>query len=215
MVAAVVIVGGAYLLTAGKSQAPSTSNATTTPVSNPASNATSTAGVGQGSRQTGTKPQLVTPDYKKPIAFRADVSADIRAQLTAKLKIVQAQIAANQLNMGAWTNLGTLHKQGGDYANAALYWEFVVTTYSGPASPNYSLGDLYQNFLHDNAKAEARYLSALQEDPHNVNAYASLYTLYHYTLHDDAKAAAILARGLTASPGNNYLLSLKAELNKK
>src|ERR1043166_1156939 len=47
---------------------------------------------------------LQTPDYKKPIAFSSSISADIRAQLNAELKIVQGQIAANPLNMGAWTN---------------------------------------------------------------------------------------------------------------
>jgi tetratricopeptide (TPR) repeat protein len=117
--------------------------------------------------------------------------------------------------MGAWINLGTIHKQGGDYAAAAVYWEYVASAYSGTGTPFYSLGDLYQNFLHDNAKAEANYLDAIKIQPNNINAYASLYTMYHFTLHDDTKAAAILTQGLKANPGNNYLLGLQAELQAK
>lgn len=155
---------------------------------------------------------LSTPDYKKPIAFSAGTSVDIRAQLNASLKLVQAQLDKNPLDIKAWVDLGTLHKMGGDYRLAAEYWEYLTSSYSGTGTPYYSLGDLYQNFIKDYAKAEANYLLAVKVQPANVDAYASLYTMYHHTLGDDIKAAAILEQGLKANPGNNYLLSLQAEL---
>ncbi len=192
-----------YLVLKGSTPGEMSGTATTTP-----STATSTTKDGNAT------PQLVTPDYKKPIAFSASITPDIRTQLNAELKVVQGQIAANPLNIGPWVNLGTIYKQGGDYANAALYWEYVATTYTGKYVPYYSLGDLYENFLHNTTKAETYYKLAITANPQNVNAYASLYTMYHYTLHDDVKAAAILDAGLKANPGNNYLLGLQAELNK-
>ncbi len=170
--------------------------------------ATSTA---QSATSTNTI-SLVQPDYTKPVAYSSDITPTIRAELNQELATVQGEIKANPLNMGAWTDLGTIHKQGGDYANAALYWEYVTSVYQGASAPFYSLGDLYQNFLHNYPKAEADYLAAIKTDPQNVNAYASLYTMYHYTLKDDVKAAAILTQGLQANPGNNYLLSLQQQL---
>jgi tetratricopeptide (TPR) repeat protein len=160
------------------------------------------------------KPTLVTPDYKKPIKFSATVTPEIKVQLNTSLKAAQAKIAENPLNMGAWTTLGTLHKMGGDYAVALEYWDYVTSVYQGVGTPYYSIGDLYDNFLNDNAKAEENYLLAIKVNSKNVNAYASLYTLYHFELKNDTKAAAILAQGLKANPGNNYLLSLQQELTQ-
>ena len=199
----VVLGAGAYYYVAHMSTQPTTSGLGAT--STPQTTASSTAQA---------QPHIVTPDYKKPIAFSATVTPEIRTQLNAELKLVQAQIAANALNIGPWVNLGTIHKQGGDYTNALLYWQYVVATYTGKYVPYYSLGDLYENNLHDLPKAEANYKLAIEVDPLNVNAYASLYTMYHYTLHDDTKASHILEDGLKANPGNNYLLGLQAELNK-
>ena len=159
--------------------------------------------------------QVITPDYFKPIVFSSTVSAAMRAQLNGRLKLVQAELDTNKLDIRAWVDLGTIHKMGGDYAAAAEYWEYVVSTYSGTGAPYYGLGDLYENFLHNTAKAEVNYKMAIEINPKNVDAYASLYTMYHYTLHDDAKAADIIEKGLKANPGNNYLLGLKAELDVK
>jgi len=209
VVVLIILVGGIYYFSARPAAPTADTTATTTPNGTATSTATTTANSNTG----GLK--LVQPDYKKPIVFSADISADIRTELNTDLVKDQAEIAANPLDLQAWTNLGNVHKIGGGYANAALYWEYVTTIYTGKGAPFYSLGDLYQNFLHNYTKAEADYKASIEADPQNVNAYASLYTMYHYTLHDDAKAAAILQQGLTANPGNNYLLGLQKELQSQ
>ena len=203
IVVLLVLGAGAYFW-ASRAQAPSTSpgqTATTT------TDATST--------QTGSSSPdlvLVTPDYQKPIAFSASVSSDIRTQLNARLAQIQADLTQNPLDIKAWINLGAVHKMGGDFAAAEQYWQYVLTI-----TPNttalYNLGDLYQNFLKDYTKAEAYFMKVIEQQPTNVNAYANLFTLYHYTLKDDTKAADILKEGLTANPGNNYLLGLQADLS--
>lgn len=207
-VAALLLVGGGAYYFSTRVQAPANTNtAATTPNGTATSTATSTPATGQvGS-------SVATPYANRPIRFASSVSADIRAQLNEQLKVVQAQVAENPLNPGPWIRLGTIHKVGGDYANAALYWEYVAGAYRGKFVPYYSLGDLYENFLKDYAKAETNYKLAIEVDPQNVNAYASLYTMYHYTLKDDTKAAAILTQGLQANPGNIYLLGLQQEPN--
>lgn len=207
-IAALALVGGGAYYFSTRAQAPTTSGTATT---TPNGAATSTQG---GTTPGQANSTVATPDASKPIAFSADISADIRAQLNTALKNEQAEIAKNPLSPGPWIRLGTLHKMGGDYANAALYWEYVADTYRGKLVPYLSLGDLYENFLKDTTKAETYYKLAIQNDPTNVNAYANLYTMYHFTLKNDTKAAAILADGLKANPGNTYLLSLQQELNK-
>ena len=214
IIAAVVIVGGAYLLTAHPAGAPGT--ATSTPqaaTTTPSRAATSTpVGSASGSVAKPAGTTLVTPDFKKPIAFSASVSADIRAQLNKELATVSADLAKNPLHIQAWINLGTIRKQGGDYQGAREAWEYIADILpTNPVAFN-NLGDLYANFLHDNAKAEANFLTAIKLQPKNVQAYADLYTMYHFTLHNDTKAAAILSQGLKANPGNNYLLGLQADL---
>jgi len=208
-IAALALVGGGAYYFSTRAQAPTTTGtATTTP--NGAATSTTGNSTGSGAVNSG----VVTPDASKPIEFSADISADIRVQLNTALKKEQAEIAKNPLSPGPWIRLGTIHKMGGDYANAALYWEYVASVYRGKSVPYLSLGDLYQNFLHDTTKAETNYKLAIQNDPQNVNAYADLYTMYHFTLKDDTKAAAILADGLKSNPGNTYLLGLQSELNK-
>lgn len=194
-----------FLFTQNRALAPVQNTATTTPQTESAA----AGGSGTATSQPGVqKPTLLTPDYQKPIAFSADIAADIREQLSASATKAQADIKKNPLDVRAWINLGTYHKMGGDYKAAAEYWEFVASFYSGSSAPNYALGDLYQNFIKDYTKAEVYYLAAIKSNPRNVDAYASLYRLYRYQVGDQAKAAAILEQGLKANPGNNYLESL-------
>jgi tetratricopeptide (TPR) repeat protein len=208
IIAALVLIGGGAYYFSTRAQAPTTSGiATTTPNGAATSTQDNTTTPGQANST------VATPDASKPIAFSADISADIRTQLNVALKNAQAEIAKNPLSPGPWITLGNIHKIGGDYANAALYWEYVAGAYRGKAVPYLSLGDLYENFLKDTTKAETYYKLAIQNDPANVNAYANLYTMYHFTLKNDTKAAAILADGLKANPDNTYLLGLQQELN--
>jgi tetratricopeptide (TPR) repeat protein len=206
-VVVIVVVAGIWYL-AQRSGAPAPGGDQQATTTGSASTSTPAGSAGTSTSQL----TLITPDYKKPIAYSAGISSDIRAQLNGQLKIVQAELAKNPLDVKAWIDLGALHKIGGDYAAAAEYWEYLASSYTGNSVPYYSMGDLYENFLHNYVKAEADYKLAIKADPKNVNAYASLATMYRAELKDTAKAAATLAQGLAANPGNNYLLSLQADL---
>lgn len=197
-------VGAYYFIVSPKSvQAPTdtasstgTPSATTTPTQNP----------DEG------KIVLNTPNYKKAIAFSANIEASFRDSLNEKLKTIIAQLNANQLDIRAWINLGAIRKMGGDYAGAAEAWEYILSILPANTTAAYNLGDLYQNFTHENAKAEARFLLVIEHQPTNVNPYVNLYQLYRFAMKDNVKAAAILEQGLKVIPGNEQLLSLKADL---
>ena len=203
-VAALILLigGGYYLFHRGTPSVPDTAGQATSTPSDTASDSGS-ASIDLAHPKVG------------PIAFDASLglTPEIRQELTAQLKEAQSAIAANPLNLHAWLGLGGVYKVGGDYADAAAAWEYILSVTPKDVSANYNLGDLYQNYLKDYPKAEAHYLTVIERKPNDVETYANLYTMYRYQYKTDTSAAAdILAKGLAANPGNNRLLSLQQDL---
>ena len=97
---------------------------------------------------------LVAPNYRAPVAYAESIAKDVREVIETKLAADVALLDKNNLNFDAWMNLAILHKIGGDYRGAETVW--LYATKQWPTSPiAYSnLADLYQNFLHDQAKAD-------------------------------------------------------------
>jgi tetratricopeptide (TPR) repeat protein len=153
------------------------------------------------------------PDYKKPIAFNASVSAEVRAALNAQLAQTQAVLAKSPTDFAALINLGTLHKIGGDYTNASIYWAYAHAIFPKSTVPLDNLGGLHMDFIKDYAKAEAEFKASIALDPADTNAYrqlVSLYTLYGYKTKADA--VALVQQGLKANPNNETLLQLQSQL---
>lgn len=190
------------------------------PASSPASTATSTAttytvgsttdGIAVSGGSATVKEVDTTlptaPNYKKPIAYGADVSADVRAALNAELATAQSEIAANGQNFDAWIGLGTLYKMGGDYQDAATVWTYVSQVWPGNSVSFNNLGDLYTNFLHDYPKAAAEYKQQLANSPTDVQDYIDLYMLYtNQYPQSSSTVIALLSQGLKANPGNAQL----------
>ncbi|MBI2004562.1 hypothetical protein HYS79_00155 [Patescibacteria group bacterium] len=98
-------------------------------------------------------PSIPPPDYRAPVIYAESVAKDVREVIETKLAADVALLDKNNLNFDAWMNVAILHKIGGDYRGAETIWLYVTKQW--PASPvAYSnLADLYQNFLHDEAKA--------------------------------------------------------------
>jgi tetratricopeptide (TPR) repeat protein len=165
---------------------------------------------------TSTKPSVVTPPYKEPIAFAASVSPEIRTELTNQLTEIQKEIDVNPLHLQAWLNLGAVYKMGGDYPHAITAWNFIIEVTPNSPGPYYNLGDLYMNFVKDYPKAEENYKKVIALKPTAVGTYHELYNLYRYRYKTDTTAAQdIVTLGLKNNPGNAELLELQAELNKK
>ena len=99
-------------------------------------------------------PNLVAPNYRAPVAYAESIAKDVREVIETKLAADVALLDKNNLNFDAWMNVAILHKIGGDYRGAETVW--LYATKQWPTSPiAYSnLADLYQNFLHDQAKAD-------------------------------------------------------------
>jgi tetratricopeptide (TPR) repeat protein len=207
----VLIIAGAYLYT--RPAAPAVSGTgTSTPITT-TQNGVTTAG---GSATVTESPQAPqAPNYKTPLVFGADVSADVRALFTNQFNQTVAAIEKDATSFGAWINLGILRKDTGDYQGAKADWSYMAALYSKSTLPTDNLGDLYMNFIKDYPKAESNFKLSLANDPHDINAYqqlVSLYTAYGYK--GTSTALTLLTQGLKDNPNNQTLLQLQAQFSK-
>lgn len=135
---------------------PATSSPTASTTSQTLQDGTTVSGLPEGATVTEETqaPQPVAPNYRAPVAYSADTSAEVRAAIEAQRAENIRQIAADPQNFNAWMNLAILHKIGGDYRGAEAIWLYVTKKWSTSAVAFNNLADLYQNFLKDPVKAK-------------------------------------------------------------
>lgn len=103
---------------------------------------------------------LPAPDYEKPIAFHASVSAEVRSAIEAQFTEVKIMLAKDPKDINAWTRLGTIKKIAGDYAGAEDAWVYVTQTWPNDPVAFGNLADLYRT-EGNTAKARAMYDAAI------------------------------------------------------
>lgn len=167
-------IGGWLLFAPKNAQAPSSSTASTT---------VTDLGNGVVVQTTGSttikeidgQPAVSAPTVK-PIAFSANTSADLKTALTAQYDILAPQLRAAPNRIDLWLQLGVLYKIANDYPDAVVAWGYVAKNGTPPNNTTAygDLGDLYLNFTHEYAKAEASYKAALALDPKNTDFAAGL-----------------------------------------
>ena len=155
---------------------------------------------------------VAAPSLTTPIIISATLSPEAQNILRTKEETLIAALKKDPTNGDLWLDLGIDRKIGGDYAGAALVWEYVAKT----ATPAYiaygNLGGLYMDYLKDYPKAEINFKQAIALSPETIDYYRQLYTLYKYAYKTNTTAAAdILAQGLKANPGNPDLLALQKQ----
>ncbi len=153
LVALLIVAAGAYAYFTHTASAPAGSTATSTQ--------SGVGGLPAGATVTEvptTQPQApVAPDYRKPVAYSAATSADVRAAVEARLPGDRALLDKNKLDFNAWLDLAVLYKIGGDYHGAEAIWLYVTKQWPTSYVAYNNLGDLYQNFLNNPAKAKLYY----------------------------------------------------------
>ena len=164
-----------------------------------------------------TKPQaqkisVPAPSLDRPLPDTSTIDPATVSQIKASIEISIANLKKNQNSFQDWINLGFGRKTLGDYTGAALAWEYVSLLYPQNSLSFGNLGDLYENFLVNLAKAETEYQMAIQNSPQNIDYYRNLYTLYisekKYT-----QAHAVLQNGLTKNPNSSDLKMMLDQYN--
>jgi len=98
-------------------------------------------------------PNLVAPNYRAPVVYAESIAKDVREVIETKLAADVALLDKNKLDFDAWMNLAILHKIGGDYRGAEDIWLYATKQWPSSSVAYSNLADLYQNFLHDQSKA--------------------------------------------------------------
>jgi tetratricopeptide (TPR) repeat protein len=122
--------------------------------------------------------------------------------LKAQAANAAAAIAKNVHDTDSWIVLGVARKEAGDYVGAAAAWQYVsAIAPTNPVSFN-NLGDLYMNYLHDNAKAVSNYLTEIKNFPKSLDSYRNVFQIYTTTSYTGSATAAedILKQGIAANP---------------
>lgn len=116
-------------------------------------------------------------------------------------KIIQ-RLDANITDIPAWTDLGTVRVETGDYTGALSAWNYLAKLVPNSSGPYYNLGELYMTYIKDYPKAEANFLKALQFSPKDTSIYTKLFSLYTDTSYKPTATAAeeILRKGIMANP---------------
>ena len=210
----VLLIGGVLFLRPHTAVAPASNTSTST-----GRTASTTAYLGNGITATlppGATISVVTttppPSLSGSIQISPSLPADAQAALQIQEETLISQLKQTPSRVDLWLQLGVDRKIGGDYTGAIAAWNYVAQT--GPTSINYiaygDLGDLYQNFDTNYAKAASNYQAAIAINPNVPDYYLNLYNLYRYDDNDLVAAEAILEAGLKANPNNAELLQLQS-----
>lgn len=163
---------------------------------NSGTGATTTGGYTITPITSGTAP--TPPSYKTPLTYSASISADEQAQDQAQFATDQTTLASDPTNYSAWLGLGILRESTGDYQGAATDWTYITKAYPSDPTAYADLGDLYANYLHENAQGIADYKQAIKLDPTKEETlYQNLAQIY-LSGGDTADAKATLQQGIDA-----------------
>ncbi|MSR70542.1 tetratricopeptide repeat protein [Candidatus Kaiserbacteria bacterium] len=146
----VLLVAGVYYATRGPAPAPGGQAATSTPV---------VGGIGATGNYTieEIKDEGTPAPVIRPVVISADLSAEARTAITAHYAEYKKTLAKDPQDFNTWLDLAVLYKIGGDYRGAEAIWLYATKVWPTSAVPFGNLGDLYQNFLKDPAKAKLYY----------------------------------------------------------
>ena len=151
-VLALIAVGAyAYINRASEGQPSSTSSTTSQTLSD---GTVITVPAGSTVSEVPAARPPTAPNYRAPVAYGAEVTAEVKASIEPRLAADIALLAKNNQDFSAWMDLAILHKIGGDYRGAEAIWLYATKMWPKSSIAFSNLADLYQNFLKDPVKAK-------------------------------------------------------------
>lgn len=143
------------------------------------------------------------PSVSAPLIFSVSVAADEKALIQKNFDAAQTALKKDPKDVDAWVALGVTRKEAGDYAGAALDWEYASKLAPTNVASFHNLGDLYKNYLHKYSLAVANYKQAAINNPHDLDAYRSIYYMETGGQYAASESAieTNLNTGFTRNPG--------------
>ena len=150
------------------------------------------------------------PNLDRPIVIPESIPQEVRRQAIDKIKANELVLKKDPTSIVDWIGLGVNWKYIDDYEGARVAWEYAALLSPKNYVPFYNLGGLYGYYLHENAKAEANYKTALVNGPQQIYIWRDVYSFYRDVMKDDAKAKKTLTDGIAKNPDTSkdlqYLL---------
>ena len=208
MIILIIVIAGLYIIFHTKRAAPVPQEEASTSASSTVADASTTlttktvAVIGAPSaKATDIVPASVNaPNSASPLVFSTSVTADLQTVMQGQFAATQLLLKTKPQDFDAWIALGGLRKNAGDYKGAAEDWQYMSALYPTNQISFTNLGDLYENYLKDYAKAESNYLISIKNSPSNAAVYRNLYDLYYVYGYNKAKVEAVLKQGIAAAP---------------
>lgn len=108
-------------------------------------------------------------------------------------------------------NLGNVHREAGNYSRAENAYLLAHQLQPNAFPPLGNLGELYNRYLKDYAKAEEYYLKAIEIDSsYTEQYYSDLYEIYRFRMEDEKKAEEFLLSGIKKYPKKFDIIALLA-----
>ncbi len=176
-------------------------------------NGVSVTGAGNATIEQVSATGVQRPSLTREVHYSSSLDSAVFANLKLKIASTTTGLKVMPGDGQLWLALGLYYKMAGDYKAAEEVWVYLAKVLPDSVVPHNNLGDLYQNFLHNYAKAEVEYKAVIKINPAYIDAYRNLSIMYRGQYKVGTSAAAdIIAQGLKANPNNADLLQLQKQL---
>lgn len=155
------------------------------------------------------------PSLDRPINITASVASWEKDELVKEIQSTSSFLKNNPKDTNGWISLGNLRKAIGDYLASIEYWNYASILQPNYHVPYNNLGNMYQYYLNDMAKAEENFKKMIEVSPNNEESYKNLFELYtmSYTQKENL-ALGVLEEGVK-NVTHNENLKMMLESYKK
>jgi len=115
------------------------------------------------------------PDLNHKITFDSSVTADRKITSVQSITTLKELLEKDERDWDAWVDLSNYVSAAGDDSYALVILEFVATNTPEWALPLGNMGMIYGYHLHDNAKAEVAFRTAIAREPNVTYYWIQLY----------------------------------------
>jgi len=143
---------------------------------------------------------LTVPNLDKPIKIPVATDTQSGQKLVNQAKELVVALKANPDSYENWLDLGIYRKMLNDYEGAEEIFVYLTKAAPEVAIAYINLGDLYTYYFHDNKKAEANFLKAVELAPRWLETYTRTVDFYVTVLNDKTKALKFLENSITKYP---------------
>jgi tetratricopeptide (TPR) repeat protein len=158
------------------------------------------------------------PDLDRPFTTLETYPDDIRVQMEESYASAVAELKDDPTLKSRWLEIAVLRKNADDFEGAEEIWLYISTSerWEDDTTALNNLGDLYQYYLKDFAKAEEMLRTSLMRNSAEIAVYKNLHDLYRYRHQQETDLAEkVLLEGLEKNPENSIDLLVTLALYYK